>query len=385
MKNIFLSIIIILIFAILPISSKKLSAQYNNSEIKIYLKIFNKRNNITFINKSGFYTNQQQEIIKELNFKILKNKLLLNGKYCENIEITPVDNKTHTLIETKFGLKEYDGSFTISLRENSFFIINKTKLESYILGVVGSEMGESFSIEALKAQAISSRTYYLKRKVNGKPYDIWDIDGSAQVFRGLQFSGSKTQYAVNKTRRKIIIHPDPEFIPYYHSTCGGMLLTPNEYNNFSLIKIENKIPRYDKLPGSQEDLCSESPYYKWEAIISKSKLLNILGTALNSQFNDIKFEFDNYSFLRTVKLTGSSPKIISGIKMKHYLEKSGYSSFRSINCQISNKNDIFHIEGKGFGHFLGMCQYGANGLALHGFSFDQILNFYYPECSIIDL
>lgn len=356
------------------------------NSVNIYLKIFHKRNKIIIRNDSGVLLNDYSRVIKKITVEIKNYNLFINGSLVDSAVIIPLLNNSYTSIETKYGIKKYNGFFNIRLVNGHFYIINTTDLNSYLEGVVGSEMGDSFRMEALKAQAIAARSYYLKRKVKNKDYDIWDIDGSAQVFRGLQISGPKTKNAVKETSNLILESPDPNFMPYYHSTCGGMLLTSSEYNYKKNIKLEIKNPRYDKDSNSEKDYCSKSPYYRWECVIDRKKLISILSNRENFDCNELSFSFDEYGFLRKVILIKENrKKIISGIKMKQHLEKSGISSFRSIRCRVENNKGKYEFIGKGFGHFIGMCQWGANGMAEKGFTYREILHFYYPNARIAEM
>jgi stage II sporulation protein D len=355
-------------------------------QIKIWLKVFGILNNISIRNDNGLILNKNNsKKYTILDFNIKKNILYCNGEICSSALLQPIKNN-QTRFTTKYGEKIYDGSFYITLKDDRFYIINSTSLTNYLTGVIGSELGESFSIETLKAQAIASRTYFLiqKKKSAFKDVDACDTAGQFQAYSGQQFSGAKSIQAVMQTENLILFNKDPDFIPYFHSTCGGMLLTPDES---WLDKPITSIPgfrRYDSI--NERNNCNISPFNKWSAFLRKNTICNALSKQLNIKIKDIKFIFNDYGFLENAILTEQDNSIISikGFQFKSYLERELIKEIRSTRFKVFQWGPFLYFRGNGFGHFVGMCQWGAEGMARQGYSYKDILQFYYPDSVIVN-
>ncbi|MBN2160554.1 MAG: hypothetical protein JW807_14275 [Spirochaetes bacterium] len=310
---------------------------------------------------------------------------LCNGKSFTALSVRP-KYRSETRIITKYGGKSYDGYFTITLKNNSFYIINTTSMNSYLRGVVGSELGENFNLEVLKAQAVVSRSYYvaLNKNSTGRDYDAIDVAGQFQAYRGLQYAGPRVKKAVNDTRCEILHNSgDDDFIPQFHSTCGGILLTPGESRGNDTIREHPNFRRFDGPRNSPN--CRISPYYEWSADIEKKVILKALSKQLCKDFDDITFFVDNNGFLKQVTLIIQGDRIITikGFQFKSYLEKEYISSVRSTRVNIHVDGDTVHFKGKGYGHFVGMCQWGAEFLARKGLGYRDILRYYYPTAAIV--
>lgn len=356
----------------------------NTNQIKIYLKIFLKRNELKITNKDGLYINKNySHKYKTLIIEKDDNILLCNDKEYNKITLNP-RHGTQTTITTKYGDKIYDGCFEISLKKQNIYIINTTSLNSYLKGVVSSELGESFNIETLKAQAVISRSYFFSKKHNIEEtgYHVSDVAGLFQAYRGLQYTGPKVNRAVKQTAREILKSHKRDFIPYFHSTCGGLMLTPKEIWEGKPISNNSDIRRYDG--SDSKPNCSISPYYKWKVNIEKEDILNALSRHLHKKILNISFHINNRGFLHMVRLYINNGKTIElpGFTFKSYIEKQGISKVRSTRMTIKEEDDQIQFEGKGFGHFVGLCQWGAEFLARKSFSYREILKFYYPHSYI---
>ncbi len=355
--------------------------------VKIWLKIFHKRDKITIENQEGLYLNKDySKKNKRLKIYKKKNALYCNNKLYQTILIQPVKNEFTAFI-TKFGKKEYNGEFNITLRDNHFYIINKTSFRTYLQGTLKAELGESFHIETLKAQAVISRSYFLamKDKFKDLKIDACDIDGHFQVYKGIHNIGPKVVKAARETEGMIIVNPKASFIPYFHSTCGGILLSAGEAWGDDEIKTASLPRKYD---GSlKKPNCKDSPYFKWNAKIKKSRIINAISDrlSLSEKIIGLKFNFKKYDILNRVDLIfkESNSIAIKGLEFKAFLEREGIPNIRSVIMQVEEEGKYYHFKGKGFGHLVGMCQWGAEYLAKMGLDHHEILEYYFPG-SLID-
>ena len=157
------------------------------------------------------------------------------------------------------GQKRYAGKLKIFIRDNDILVVNVLGIEKYLSSVVGSEMPAQWPLEALKAQAIASRTYALKQKVN----PLYDIDSTNknQVYMGLEARTYKTKRAVNSTRSLVITFKDKLINSLFHSSSAGM--TENSEDVW-----KNKYPYL----VSVKDFDKNNPKLRWNKKFSKSQL-----------------------------------------------------------------------------------------------------------------
>ena len=157
------------------------------------------------------------------------------------------------------GQKRYAGKLNIFISDNHILVVNVLGIEKYLGSVVGSEMPAKWPLEALKAQAIASRTYALKQK--GNP--LYDIDSTNmnQVYIGLEAGTHKTKRAVNSTRSLVLTYENKLINALFHSSSAGM--TENSQDVW-----KNKYPYL----SSVKDFDKNNPKLRWNQKFSKSQL-----------------------------------------------------------------------------------------------------------------
>lgn len=267
------------------------------------------------------------------------------------------------------GMK-YSGVIEVWKGDNGLYIVNEVSLEDYIKGVVAAEVGSSWDIEALKAQAVVSRTYALYQKMNnGKmPYHL-----TSSVLHQVYKSGNVPESiarAVNETKGEIISYEGKPIAAYYHSTSGGMTEDP--------VEVFGKSYPYLK---PVETNCELSPYFMWEKRISVSDIEK----ASNSvQIKDIIIEsYTASNRARNLKIITEAGEY--GIPAKELRKNLGWDKLPStMITNIIKAEDVYIFEGKGYGHGVGMCQWTALDLAKKGMSYREILSKFYPG-AIIEL
>ena len=160
------------------------------------------------------------------------------------------------------GQKRYAGKLNIFISDNHILVVNVLGIEKYLGSVVGSEMPAKWPLEALKAQAIASRTYALKQK--GNP--LYDIDSTNmnQVYIGLEAGTHKTKRAVNSTRSLVLTYKNKLINALFHSSSAGM--TENSQDVW-----KNKYPYL----SSVKDFDKNNPKLRWNKKFSKSQLQNL--------------------------------------------------------------------------------------------------------------
>ena len=248
-------------------------------------------------------------------------------------------------------------------------------LEKYIVGVLAGEMPLNFTDEALKAQAIAARTYALKKMENNvnNEYDVVDTVQN-QVYLDEEYLKQvwSVNYADNINRlRKIVLETKGEYLTYenntieafYFSTSSGTTENSKEIFGISLPYLQNVKSTWDEISPVYEDI-------KRYKIIKFCELLEI-ECSQEININIIK---------RTTAGTVKEFKINNiNYNVSNLVNKL---SLRSSNFSISINKDEVLIKTKGYGHGVGMSQYGAQAMSLLGYKYQEILKYYYKNVEI---
>ncbi len=271
------------------------------------------------------------------------------------------------------GGKRYTGLINLIPFNEEIFVVNILGIESYLSSVVGAEMPHKWPLEALKAQAIASRTYALK-KVGNKIYDI-DSTQRDQVYKGLESRTYKTNKAVNHTRSLVITHKNKLINALFHSSSGGM--TENSEDVW-----KNSYPYLI----SVKDYDQKNPKLYWKKSF-KNKELELLfpniGAIKNIEISDLS----ETGRIKNIKLIGNyGSTYISGTNFRN---KLGLKStlfnlkfIRNINHKEETKDFSLLIYGRGSGHGVGMSQWGARYMALRGYKAEDILKYFYRNVQL---
>ncbi len=283
----------------------------------------------------------------------------------------------------------YPGTLTVyRYSDNTGALVNTVDVEDYLVSVVVSEVPSTFHPEAVRAQAVVSRTYawYQKRTAPlGRRWDLLATEGS-QVYSGIPggFAGRHATEAVRDTRGVVCTWMSPQgeriFCSYFSSTCGGHTQAAGPVKNESIIP---------PLSGNVVcDYCTHSPWFEWKPVkISKKTVTERLRQKYPKfrelgQINDIQV-VEQTEYGRPVRL-----RLLDARKRAEPLEAENLRltvdptgrDLRSTFCKIRSQDGYFVFsEGKGFGHGLGLCQYGADGMARAGANAVYILKHYYPQ------
>jgi len=292
--------------------------------------------------------------------------------------------------------KDYRGNLRLILNADgsAFDAINLVPPEPYLAGVLAAEMPDYWEAEALKVQAIAARTYcfYIKKRF-GANRD-WDVKPTAanQVYRGLIAESTRIWKAVNQTKGQVLTckHTDgtEEIFPaYYSSTCGGH--TENSVNVFGdsfepLVGVD--CPYCEKVAAPKLFFWPMIRFDKAEVqakLFRKYPTLKKLGKIRSIRPAD-QTDHKEFSRLTRIKIVGSNGKSDS-LRAEDFrltVDSTGHKLKSSI-CKIVNwDNSWAFLSGRGWGHGVGMCQYGAEGMARNGGSMEEILAHYYPTSRI---
>ncbi|MCX8069854.1 MAG: SpoIID/LytB domain-containing protein [Thermodesulfovibrionales bacterium] len=283
-------------------------------------------------------------------------------------KVTKLGNsKGEALLE---GIK-YKGNIEVWKGEKGLYLINEIPFEEYIKGVVAGEMGSNWEIEALKAQSVAARTYALFQIKYGPAQKPIKFHVSSSVMHQVYKSGNVPESisrAVDETKGEIITFEGKPIIAYYHSTSGGKTEEASEVFSKSypyLIPIE-----------TSSEL---SPYHVWERKIPLQEIENAI------QIKGIKdIAIDSFTASNRVKnfrlQRENNESLFAAKDLRRLL---GWDRLPStLITNIVKEDDALVIEGRGYGHGVGMCQWTALDLAKKGMNYKEILSFFYPGTTI---
>ncbi|MFQ5579407.1 MAG: SpoIID/LytB domain-containing protein [Nitrospiria bacterium] len=268
----------------------------------------------------------------------------------------------------------YGGTFRIIRKEEGLLVLNEVELEQYLKGVVPAEMPSTWKMEALKVQAVISRTYALYKKGENRENDF-DLVGSilAQAYKGASLENRRTSAAVDMTKGMILSYEGAPALTFFHSTSAG--------------PTEDAAERWDidlpYLKGVSCPLDRESPYHQWKKTITLSDLESALrdkGFPVRAVATLTPLKFSRAGRLLTVRILYNAGEII--LKAEDLRQALGYSILPSTNFRIDSFGKDIEFQGMGFGHGVGLCQWGTKVLAEKGFNFEKILLYYYPGVTL---
>lgn len=296
------------------------------------------------------------------------NRLAVNGKNVnsQSVVLKPI-NKLESNAVIYNGNK-YRGALNVKINKSgSLLVINNITIDEYLMGTVPSEMSPSWSKSALEAQAVAARTYalYTKNQHSSEGYDLC-TSTHCQVYSGIAKESPSTTSAVKSTQGYVMTYGGTPICAVFHSSSGGR--TEN---------AEDVWGNYNPYLRSVADE-DNSPNKNWTVSFTSAEMQKLLARG-SKDVGAVKSVQMINSNARSavVRFKGSKGTIdLSGVKLRSLLGlKSSMFTARNAGGQV-----IF--EGHGYGHGLGMSQYGAKAMAEKGKSWQDILKHYYTNVSI---
>lgn len=299
------------------------------------------------------------------------------------------------------GVPAYAGVIELRSTSEGIVVINELPVESYLCGVVPSEMPASYEIEALKAQAVCARSYaYRQMEEYSYPEYEAHVNDSTdyQVYNNSKQADSSSK-AVEETKGQAVMYNGKVATTYYYSTSCGKTTTMEAWgtkpgkNNGYLKSVEVK--------GENGDYEKELPWYRWTASVPIETLSDLVGLNTGKDIgtlNKIKITKRGPGDVALeMKVSGNkgSVTVKTENKIRSALGGSGYTIKKQDGSKtdsrdllpsafftIKKKGDCFVIEGGGFGHGIGMSQTGANEMAKQGKDYKEILTLFYNDITV---
>jgi len=361
-------------------------------------------------------------IFTRKNGKIeIENYVTPEGKVdFSDMTISPL-NKDALL---KINGRRYRGNLRVFIKNDTMWLINLVPLEKYLYGVLPRELKTKY-IEAAKAQAVVARTYALGHRGKYEKYGYDFASGiSSQVYGGFEVEDVLCNEAVNATRGQVLVYNGKlAKYPLYHSTCGGatadnesvFLTKPIPYlrsvecnrkkqsgtannptgDNNDNNKNEKKISDIEFNVNPPHN-CHISRYYRWKVEWENGDLSKIIDKSFTEDktgtIKDIRIEKRGRSgrVVKLVIVTDKGEFPVYGDEIRRTFKfrdskgklRSLYSTRFNIIKKGKGDKTIWIFNGSGWGHGVGMCQFGALTLAKRGFNYKQILKKYFTGVSI---
>ena len=270
-----------------------------------------------------------------------------------------------------YGVKENQ---KVRVKRNNKNIVEIIPIEDYVIGVVAGEMPVSFNKEALKAQAVASRTYVLYKINKEKLYDV-DDGTNSQVYLDTDDLKKKWGQAyeknynyikniVNETKGKVILYNNKIIDAMFFSTSNGYTENSEDVFTSSLPYLKSVLSKWDE---------EESPVFKSVYEIDINTFLSSLSLPQSDKVIVTEIKKTNTGRIMTLKINGTLFNS-SDIRKVFGLKSTSFDI-------VQNNNKItFNVTGNG--HGVGMSQYGANAMAKQGYNYIDILKYYYVNCEI---
>lgn len=274
-------------------------------------------------------------------------------------------------------IQEVTGHLEIRNQGTTLLIVNRVDLEEYVAGVVGSEINPDWHLEALKAQAVAARTYVLHKKmVNAtQPFDVV-ADVQDQVYQGNASVRESVRRAVHETKGMVLTYDKRPIFAAYSSTAAGR--TEDAINVWSL-----DVPY---LKGVDCPFDVKAPRYQWEASIGLTEMeyhLRKEGYDVGTIATLAPYRFTQAGRVNDVRILHSLGELI--IRGQDFRRIMGYMVLPSTQFSIAKFGPEVVFVGKGAGHAVGMCQWGAKELAELGYRYESIMQYYYPGTELINV
>ena len=275
----------------------------------------------------------------------------------------------------KINRRPFSGLIQVIQKEGRLTAVNIIDLEEYLQGVLPMEISPDWPSESLKAQAVAARTYALYRRENNsdKGYDLVSTTMD-QVYGGIGRAHPASNQAIRDTRGLVMKHEGHLILAAYHSTSAGPTEDAKVVWGVEVSYLKGVICPFDRY----------SPRYQWTRRFS----LDFVERVLSKKGYPVGFISTVTAFEKTGSgrvaqlrfLHSEGELILPGTDFRRVL---GYSDLPSTRFIIERKGNTLLIKGKGSGHGVGLCQWGAKEMAELGYSFGRILKFYYPDVEVV--
>lgn len=292
-----------------------------------------------------------------------KDGLSVNGKVVRRLTVSAP-------VFIQVNGKKYHGNMEISPADKGLLVVNELPLEDYLIGLINCEISSQWPMEAIKAQAVVARSYAVYQKEMRKNA-MYDLESTVmdQVYEGCEIEDSRAGRGVKETAGEVLTYKGNVIQAFYHSNCGGHTESSENVWGFSLPYMQ----------GVDCSYCLATPSAKWEQTIPLNKIESLLkGNGYQvAGLLEIRTGKKNRSGRVTdlILIFAKGHLTISAVNFRKII---GYTVIKSTNFEARIAGDDAVFTGIGYGHGVGLCQWGAKQRAGDGFDYREILSYYYP-------
>jgi stage II sporulation protein D len=322
----------------------------------------------------GAETLKQGELVLILKYneRIAVKTIKSTGFICDSVLLSDITGNSAFTLRHNSQVpvrQSYSGDLKCFTDFGTLIFLNTLDIDSYIAGVVRTEGGSGRSMEYLKTQAVIARTYMYKyfSKHAADKYNLCD-NTHCQAFNGV-VNDSLIRKAVEGTKGQVILTKDSVLIiSAFHSNCGGETSASEDV----------WLTGHSYLKSISDPYCRTSPNARWRKSYSTGEWISYLNRSGLDQKPE-KISSLNFTQSARVKEYRVGSFSMPLIQIRSDL------GLRSTYFSVIAEQDSVVLEGKGYGHGVGLCQEGAMEMADRGFDYKKIIEFYYPGVIITDI
>jgi len=266
------------------------------------------------------------------------------------------------------GVGPFPGRLEVLAEDGELLAVLEVPIETYLRGVVSAEIPSGWPVEVKMAQAIAARSYALAHA--GEPEALFDVrsDTLDQVYRPAVNAGAVA--AVTQTRGQVLVADGALVEAFYHSTCGGQTENPND--------VWPDASTFEWATTCTTD--TESPRHTWEVRLSN----RVVATAHADISHVDALRLDTRSESgRALEITLVDGETSVSMPAPEFRRAVGTRRLGSTFFEVRTHGDAVTFTGRGFGHGVGMCQWGAHGLVAEGRDHRAVLAHYYRGTTVL--
>lgn len=295
--------------------------------------------------------------------------------------------------------KRYRGELVTTATDSGLMVVNRLPMDDYLRGVVGPEIGNRTVAEfaAIQAQAVAARTYAYKRLTDTRDFDLY-ATVQDQVYGGVDAENRLADSAIMTTRDVVVTYAGQPIITPYSSTCGGSTAAVSEVWHAQPDQPYLR-PVSDRIPGTDHFYCDPSPRFSWTQTFDGAGLRAVVEKYMAAYTNAPKTGVGRITDIReqgrtpsgrvaalTVQ-TDSGSYTLRANDIRFVLRDPKGATLNSTSFSFTRETSggevsSVRVNGRGYGHGIGMCQYGAIGRARAGQNYRTILETYYSGTTI---
>jgi stage II sporulation protein D len=295
-----------------------------------------------------------------------KGQLVIQGSQLLLTQKQQEDFCNWTILSPASKMRAYEGDFELSIAKGELKLINVLDIDTYLEGVVSSEGGAGHRLAYYEAQAVISRTYALNNLNRHQNEDFALCERvHCQAYLGKRAGSAIIDTAVQHTKGFVLLDANAHYYPtFFHANCGGQTCEPQYIWN----------EQVNGLKSFQDTFCIHTKQATWVKSIPLQDWTNFIVDKYHFPIQDSLSSALMQSFAQTQRMAFYLHPVY-GIPLRDLREQFKLKSTFFDAVVVGNEVMLY---GKGFGHGVGLCQEGAMQMAKKGYTFDQILTYYYP-------